>query len=210
MPAAVASPTRYIQGTCNETPEPVMATEPEYSPGGGNAPNSDTVTVVDCPAAIVTVGEETVGARPPRALVTASVRFTEALPLLAMASLLETGAASESCTPKDNDERYRVSEVFSVTATVTLVATAAAVSRRPAPNHRTSAGVGGAPDSAVVSSVRIVCAAVFTSADLICAGVNPGCACFTSAAAPATMGAEKLVPSAVMKPSGLCISAHAS
>src|SRR5690242_11981267 len=72
--------------------------------------------------------------------------------------------------------------------------TAAPASSRPAPIHWVSISAG-APDwyprpSFIVTAGR----AVFIRAALICAGLHSGCRCFTSAAAPATIGAAKLVP----------------
>ncbi len=70
-------------------------------------------------------------------------------------------------------------------STVEVVFTAAPASSFPAPAAVTLAF---APLSKTWFD------AVFTSADLICAGVNFGCACLTKAAAPATSPAAKLVP----------------
>src|ERR1035441_3438721 len=69
--------------------------------------------------------------------------------------------------------------------------TAACTFSLPAPADRIRAGPASScklPD------------AVFTTADLSCAGLYPGCACLTSATAPATIAAEKLLPSTVGYP----------
>src|SRR5438128_11998666 len=78
-------------------------------------------------------------------------------------------------------------------STVTGEAMAGATSSFPAP---------AAAMRAVAPLSRMLLEAVFTSADLICAGVKLECTCFTSAAAPAAKAAEKLVPRPALKPDG--------
>src|SRR5579885_1092490 len=89
-----------------------------------------------------------------------------------------------ACAPKLSDTGDAVTSVFN----------AAAMSSRPLPAESMLALAPWA--------VETIFAAVFTSADLICAGVKPGFACFTRAAAPATIGVEKLVPLNMLKPLG--------
>ena len=79
---------------------------------------------------------------------------------------------------------------------VTEAFTAAPASSLPAPIHWTSTE---SPNSSVVVS----CAAAFTRADLICAGVRVLCCCLTRAAAPATIAAAKLVPFTAVYPVAL-------
>ena len=49
----------------------------------------------------------------------------------------------------------------------------------------------------LTSCVTNTGAPVVISADLTCAGVQPGCRCSSTAAAPATCGADMLVPLSV-------------
>jgi hypothetical protein len=64
--------------------------------------------------------------------------------------------------------------------------------------HAPTAAISGSPESELPAMSLGLTLAVFTSADLICAAENPGFACFTSAAAPATMAAAKLDPCTVV------------
>src|SRR5580658_888720 len=79
-------------------------------------------------------------------------------------------------------------------ATVAPGARAAAAFSFPAPTEV----INSSPESESSAMSLASILAVFTSADFIWAAEKPGLACFTSAAAPATMAAAKLDPSTVV------------
>ena len=111
---------------------------------------------------------------------TETAAVTELDPWLVMVIDLAIGNAPDFKYPNEMVDGSAVTEAL----------TAAPASSLPAPIHWTSTA---SPNSSVVVS----CAAPFTRADLICAGVKFGCACLTSAAAPAVKGVEKLVPAPI-------------
>src|ERR1035441_4894535 len=78
--------------------------------------------------------------------------------------------------------------------TVAPGARAAAAFSFPAPTEV----INSSPESELSAMSLGLTLAVLTSADLICAAEKPGFACFTRAAAPATMAAAKLDPSTVV------------
>src|ERR1035437_220457 len=177
-----------MNGIRTVAPDPCKVTVPEYSLAAGTVPESVTVSVVAAPPASVKacwlnamVTPETVLLAVPlteqQAAETASV--AELVPWLVMVIDLAIGNPPDFTYPNEMVDGSAVTEAL----------TAAPASSLPAPIHSTSTA---SPNSSVVVSR----AAAFTSADLICAGVYFGCACFTSAAAPAVIGVEKLVPAA--------------
>src|SRR6266849_6268415 len=86
-------------------------------------------------------------------------------------------------TPNDNDEGDAAP----------LASRAALRSSNPAPACWTCAGTPGLENAG---------AAVLISSDRYCATLKPGRAAFRTAAAPATIGDDKLVPSTLKKPLG--------
>src|SRR5712671_3837070 len=104
--------------------------------------------------------------------------------LLSVSGTVTGSATLEATSPNETVAGSTVADVF----------TAAPASNFPAP---------GAVMPAFAPLSKTWLDAVFTSADLICAGVNFGCACFTSAAAPATRPAAKLVPETPVNPEAL-------
>src|SRR6266850_2867660 len=160
---------------------------PSYSPAAGRVPLSVAVAKSDWPGVSVRL----VLSRATWALVSGSrcererARVTVELPPLVIWRRWLAG--------RELDELRMPNETVAG-FTVTLVDRAAPASSNPPPTAVTRA----APDSSVSCWL-----AVFTMADLISSGPKPGCFCFTSAAAPATMGVEKLVPFETVYPSGL-------
>ena len=120
----------------------------------------------------------------PKPGVTVTVKLSEAAPRLVTLRFTAPGATPCGSVPK----------LTETGETVSADASAAEALRRPLPEEST---VMGFPFAEVTTFE-----AVLTSADLICAGVNAGLACFRSAAAPATSGEEKLVPLNEVKPLG--------
>ena len=88
----------------------------------------------------------------------------------------------------------------------TFICSALLVSNLPAPIPVTEAWTS----RPLLSKSVMAGLAEFTNALLTRAGVRPEVFCFTSAAAPAAIGAAKLVPSAAVKPEGLYMSPFGS
>src|ERR1039457_3404351 len=109
-----------------------------------------------------------------------SVKVAVALPVLVRVSGTVCAVEPGPTQPKETVDG----------TTVAPGARAAAAFSFPAP----TAVINGSPEPepSLISLASML--AVLTSADLICAAEKPGFACFTSAAAPATMAAAKLDP----------------
>src|SRR5438132_1453872 len=176
--------------------------KPSKAPAGSPKAAMPTVTSADAPAFSVRLCVETVTAGSlPEVASTSAVRLpggtgpvsaSRPLTKIVKVSLavltLETVSLRDACTstpptPKASD----------VGATAPLARRAALMSSIPAPACCTRAGTPGC---------RKAGAAVFTSRDRYCATVSPGRASFNSAAQPATIGDEKLVPSTTLYPLG--------
>ena len=102
---------------------------------------------------------------------------------LAVATVLLVGC--EQTQPESADEPAQVVPVKG-SDVPKVVLTAAGRLRRPDPICITP--------TLAASSLAVISEVVLTRALLICRGVSAGLACFTTAAAPAIIGAEKLVP----------------
>src|SRR5438034_1917996 len=173
---------------------------PSKAPAGSPKAVMPTVTSADAPASRVRLWVESVttgsfpevastsavrlpggtgpvGASRP---VTKIVKVSLAALTLAMVSLREA-CTSTPPTPKASD----------VGVAAPLARRAALMSSIPAPASCTRAGTPGC---------RKAGAAVFTKSDRYCVTVSPGRASFNNAAAPATIGDEKLVPSTWLYP----------
>ena len=138
-------------------------------PAWGTAPPSATLKVPVPPAATASDVLSAVTVVPLAAAPTATAMFsvTAAAPLFVTTICLVIG----SVEPVFRMPKFSVAVLVgsaaagtSLTCSVRLVAEARPASRRPAPSHCTSTAE---PNVSVVTS----CAAVFTIADLTCAGV---------------------------------------
>ena len=107
-----------------------------------------------------------------------AVKFTVVVPLFVTCTATAFGGFAVESAPKNTVGGEKVTVLF----------TAAATSSFPDPCAPTGASFP--------LSVSTFATVVLTRADLICTGFQPGCFCFTSAAAPAVIGLEKLVPEA--------------
>src|SRR5438552_9962015 len=186
-----------MYGKRKATPDACTVMAPLYWPGPGTVPERVTLTAPDAPGASVRLDLSIATVAPVEGftpLASATARLTELVPLLVIEMALLIGSPPAFRKPNERVEG----------SAVTVALTAAPASKRPAPMDSTST-------ASPKVSVAVSCAAELTKADLICEGVKSGCACFTSAAAPATRGAEKLVPPPIpTKPLALYRSPFAS
>ncbi len=141
--------------------------KPSYEPGPGTVPLILTVTLAFAPGASVTLPGEIPSSG--FGALRLKLNVAVALPTLVIFRVVLTEGAETIVAGS------RMAAAFSASAALSC----------PAPIALTLAG---APPSVTFPF------AVFTTADLSCAGVKFGCCCFTSATAPATIGTAKLVP----------------
>src|ERR1039458_8858430 len=158
-------------------------------PGTVKPPRRNTWTSPCCPASSCKVP----GEAPTTSLASASgeagsgthERLKVAVVLPVLVTVSGTVLAGEPGPTQPNDTIEGT--------TVAPGARAAAAFSLPAPTEV----INGSTELELSAMSLASMLAVLTKADLICAAEKPGFACFTSAAAPATMAAAKLDPSTV-------------
>src|SRR5882724_8935222 len=158
-----------------------MVTAPPYAPGDGWLPLTRTVTVDVCPASSCKLEGERESCARASAPRGATARLNEAALPLVLVTLraMLSGRLPGPISPMESAAGSTVAPTGAAAPTFNLPAPTAVTRARPLSSFTSSA-------------------AVFTTADFNCATLKPGCCCLTSATAPATMAAEKLVPCAAV------------